>query len=56
MDTIKRSEDIFGSRMAYLGHFVLTLSRTGQPCDVTFFKRKPTINVKIDPQIHLALV
>ena len=41
--------------MALLGYQILMLSMTGQPCDVTFFKQKPAIDVTIDPQINLAL-
>ncbi len=52
---IKKLEEIFGSRMAFLGYQILTLSMTGQLCDVTFFKQKPAIDVTIDPQINLAL-
>lgn len=52
---IKKLEEIFGSPMALLGYQILMLSMTGQPCDVTFFKQKPAIDVTIDPQINLAL-
>ena len=46
----------FGSRMGFLGHQILMLSMTGQKCDITFFKKKPAIDVKINQQIHLALM
>ena len=52
---IKRLEKNFDSRVAFLGHQMLMLSMTGQPCDVTFFKREPAIDVTIDPQINLSL-
>ncbi len=59
MDTNKMTEKIeeeFGSRLGFLGHQILMLSVTGQPCDITFFKKEPVIDVKIDPQITLALM
>ena len=52
---INKLEELFGSRIAFLGHQILMLSMNGQPCDVTFFKKKPAIGVTIDPQINLAL-
>ncbi len=52
---IEKLEEIFGSRLAFLGYQVCQLSMTGHPCDITFFKRKPAIDVKIDSQINLAL-
>ena len=33
-----------------------TLSMTGQPCDVTFYKRRPALDVKIDSAISKALI
>lgn len=51
----RRIEKEFGSRFGFLGYQILMLSMTGQPCDVTFFKKKPAIDVKIDQQISLAL-
>ena len=59
MDTKKMIAEIekeFGSRMGFLGHQILMLSMTGQKCDITFFKKKPAIDVKIDQQINLALM
>jgi len=59
MDTkemIANLEKEFGSRLAFLGHQILMLSMTGQKCDITFFKKKPAIDVKIDQQINLALM
>jgi hypothetical protein len=49
-------EKKFGGPVAMLGQMILHLSMTGQPCDVTFRKRKPALNVKIDSQISLALM
>ena len=59
MDTkemIAKIEKEFGSRMGFLGYQILMLSMTGQKCDITFFKKKPAIDVKIDQQITLALM
>ncbi|HEX5422744.1 MAG TPA: hypothetical protein VFW94_04295 [Candidatus Acidoferrales bacterium] len=51
----KRMKEVFGDRLQMLGQMILHLSMSGQPCDVTFYKREPAIDVKIDPQISLAL-
>jgi len=59
MDTkemIAKLEKEFGSRLGFLGHQILMLSMTGQKCDITFFKKEPAIDVKIDQQINLALM
>jgi hypothetical protein len=55
-EMLKKFEKMFGSRTVFLGQQILMLSMAGQPCDVTFFKKKPAINVKIDQQISLALM
>ena len=52
----KKIEKEFGSRIALLGHQILMLSMGGQPCDITFFKGEPAINVKIDSKITLAIM
>ena len=49
-------EKKFGSRIGFLGHQILMISMTGQRCDITFFKKEPAINVKIDQQINLAIM
>ncbi len=59
MDTkelIGKLETEFGSRLGFLGYQILMLSMTGQKCDITFFKKKPAIDVKIDQQINLAVM
>ena len=59
MDTkeaIEKIEEKFGSRLGFVGHQITMLSTTGQPCDITFYKAKPAIRVKIDQQISLALM
>ena len=35
---------------------IITLSQTGQPCDVTFYNRKPILSVRVDQQVSLALL
>jgi len=55
-DAIKKLLEHYGSREVFIGSMLLTLSASGQPCDVTFFKKKPAIDVKIDPTIHIALM
>ncbi len=59
MDTIEmmgKIKEELGSRLGFLGYQILMLSMTGQPCDITFFKKEPAIDVKIDPQITLAFM
>ena len=48
-------EKEFGSRLGFLGHQILMLSMTGQKCDITFYQKKPAINVRVDQQISLAV-
>jgi len=59
MDTneiMKRIEEKFGSRLGFLGYQVIMLSITGQPCDVTFYNRKPSLDVRIDQKINIAIM
>ena len=51
----QRLLEIFGSREGHLAWQLITLSQTGQPCDVTFYQRKPILDVCVDQQITLAL-
>lgn len=55
-EIMEKMENEFGSRLGFLGYQIVTLSMLGQPCDITFFNRDPILNVKIDPQINLALM
>jgi hypothetical protein len=48
--------DEFGSRIGFLGYQIINLSLSGQSCDVTFYKRKAALDVKIDPKINIALM
>ncbi len=54
-DSREQVRQEFGSRLGLLGQQVVQLSRTGQPCDLTFFKRTPILDVRIDPQLFGAL-
>jgi hypothetical protein len=53
-EAIKRLEQHFGSREGMLTHNLTMLSSSGQPADVTFYKRKPLINVRISTKIAAA--
>jgi hypothetical protein len=46
----------FGSRVGFLGYQLIMLSMSGQQCDLTFYKRKPVLDVKIDQRLALALM
>ena len=52
----KMIEKEFGSRLGFIGHQILMLSITGQPCDITFYEKPSIIDVEINQQIHLALM
>ena len=54
-ETMKKIQDQFGSREAFLGYQLITLSMIGQPCDITFFNKAPVLDVVIDPQLNLAV-
>ena len=43
-------------RSLHLVQQLIELSRCGQRCDVTFFNKSPSIDVKIDPKINSALM
>ena len=52
----QRLLEMFGSREGHLAWQLVTLSETGQPCDVTFYKRGPILDVKIPEKIGIALM
>ena len=54
-EAIKRVEEMFGSHLEFVWHQIMQLSLSGELCDVTFYKRKPAINVKIDQKIMLLI-
>ncbi len=53
-EAIKRLEQHFGSREGMLIHNLTMLSYSGQPADITFYRRKPLINVQISTKIAAA--
>ena len=53
-EAIKRLEQHFGSREGMLTHTLTMLSTSGQPADVTFYRRKPILNVKVSTKIGAA--
>ena len=53
-EAIKRLEQHFGSREGMLIHNLTMLSTSGQPADITFYRRKPLINVQISTKIGAA--
>lgn len=58
MDTneaMKKITEQFGSREGFLGYQLVMLSMMGQPCDITFYKRKPLLHVIIHERLSLAL-
>ncbi len=40
-EIMKRIEEKLGSRLAVLVYQILMLSMSGQPCNITFFKKDP---------------
>ncbi len=46
----------FGSREGHLAWQILELSRSGQPCDITFFSREAIIDAKIAERISIAMM
>jgi len=55
-EAINKLLEHYGSREAFLGNQLFTLSMFSQPCDVTFYNKKPAIDVNIDPKISIALM
>ena len=59
MDTKEAMErlcELFGSRINFLAFQLATLSMSGQPCDVTFFEKKPILDVKVMATLNAALM
>ena len=52
-DAMKRLQDQFGDKMGFLRFMLLRLSKTGQPCDVTFYHREPIVDVRLDQQLFI---
>jgi hypothetical protein len=46
----------FGSHSSYVAKLLIDLSMSQQPCDVTFYKREPILDVRAPKNIALALM
>jgi len=53
-EAIKRLEQHFGDRVGMLTHTLTMLSTSGQPTDVTFYKRKPVVDVRVSAKLGAA--
>ena len=53
-EAIKRLEQHFSSREGMLTHALTVLSTSGQPTDVTFYRRRPLLDVKVSTKIGAA--
>lgn len=53
-EAMKRLEQHFGSREGMLTHTLTMLSTSGQPTDVTFYRRKPLVDVRVSTKLGAA--
>ncbi len=53
-EAMRRLEQHFGSREGMLTHTLTMLSTSGQPTDVTFFRRKPILDVRVCTKLGAA--
>jgi hypothetical protein len=53
-EAMKRLEQHFGSREGMLTHTLTFLSTSGQPADITFYRRKPILDVRVSTKIGAA--
>lgn len=53
-EAIKRLEQHFGDRIGMLTHTLTLLSTSGQPTDVTFYRRKPILDVRVSVKLGAA--
>ncbi|MET4029528.1 MULTISPECIES: hypothetical protein [unclassified Bradyrhizobium] len=53
-EAMKRLEQHFGSREGMLTHTLTMLSTSGQPTDVTFYRRKPILDVRVSTKLGAA--
>ncbi|WP_141755098.1 hypothetical protein [Burkholderia plantarii] len=53
-EAIERSEQHFGSREEMLAHTLTILSASGQPTDVTFYRRRPILDVRVSTKLAAA--
>ena len=53
-EAMQRREQHFGSREGMLTHTLTMLSTSGQPTDVTFYRRKPILDVRVSTKLGTA--
>lgn len=53
-EAIERLEEQFGGREGMMLHQLTVLSTSGQPADITFYRRKPILDVRISSKIGAA--
>ncbi len=53
-EAMKRFEQHFGGREGMLTRMLTMLSTSGQPTDVTFYRRKPILDVRVSTKIGAA--
>lgn len=53
-EAIKRLETHFGGREGMMLHQLTMLSTSGQPADITFYRRKPILDVRISTKLSAA--
>ena len=53
-EAIRRLEQHFGDRVGMLTHTLTLLSTSGQPMDVTFYRRKPIVDVRVSVKLGAA--
>jgi hypothetical protein len=55
-DARRRLEEHFGSAAGVKAWMLISLSSSGQPTDVTFYRRRPILDVKVDNGLGTALL
>ncbi|MBY5711844.1 hypothetical protein [Rhizobium leguminosarum] len=53
-EAMKRLDEHFGGREGMLTHTLTMLSTSGQPTDVTFYRRKPLLDVRVSTKLGAA--
>jgi hypothetical protein len=53
---VRRPEQHFGPRELMLAEMLITLSIAGQPMDVTFYHRKPILDVRVEERLGIAMI
>jgi len=47
----QRLLEVYGSAQGALAWMLLTVAMNGQPADITYHRRKPSLNVTVDPRL-----